>query len=74
MGARNKYDADTFCGSDDGNLFELLCLYGFKVSDEKFRVLPLTDSVKEKQVTFRAKQVLALNWREEVSNYLEANV
>jgi hypothetical protein len=37
-------------------------------------VLPLTDSVKEKQVTFRAKGVLAQNWQEEVNNYLEANV
>ena len=72
--ARNKYNAGTFRGGDDGNEFELLCLHGFKISDVEFLAQPLTDGAQPKQVKFPAKRVLALNWREEVNNYLEANV
>ena len=36
MDARNKYNAGTFRGSDNGNEFELLCLHGFKISGIEF--------------------------------------
>jgi len=72
--ARNKYNAGTFRGGDDGNEFELLCLHGFKISDVEFLAQPLTDGAQPTQVKFPAKRVLALNWREEENNYLEANV
>lgn len=72
--ARNKYRTDTFRGGDDSNMFELLCLHGFKISDVEFLSQPLTDGAQPKQVKFPAKRVLALNWREEANNYLEANV
>jgi hypothetical protein len=45
-------------------------LHGFKISDEE----PLTVGAQQKHVKFPAKRVLALNWREEANNYLEANV
>jgi hypothetical protein len=71
--ARNKYDAGTFRGGDDGNEFELLCLHGFKISDVEFQALPLTEGAQPTQVKFPPKRVLALNWREQL-NYLEVNV
>ena len=59
--ARNKYNAGTFRGGDDGNEFELLCLHGFKISDVEFLAQPLTDGAQPTQVKFPAKRVLALN-------------
>jgi len=55
--ARNKYNADTFCGADDGNEFELLFLHGFSISVAQ----PLTENAQPTKVTFPPKQVLALN-------------
>lgn len=71
--ARNKYTAGTFRGGDDGNEFELLCLHGFKISDVEFLAQPLTDGAQATTVRFPAKQVLALNWREQ-KDYLQVNV
>lgn len=71
--ARNKYNAGSFRGGDDGNEFELLCLHGFKISDVEFLAQPLTDGAQATTVRFPPKQVLALNWREQ-ENYLRANV
>lgn len=71
--ARNKYSAGTFRGGDYGCEFEFLCLHGFKISGVKFLALPLTDGAQETTVTFPAKQVLALNWREQ-ERYLQAEV
>ena len=72
--ARNKYNAGTFRGGDNGNEFELLCLHGFKISDVEFLAQPLTDNAHDAmKVKFPSKQVLALNWREQ-QKYLEANV
>ena len=71
--ARAKYTAGTFRGGDDGNEFELLCLHGFKVSDVEFLAQPLTDGAEATMVRFPAKQVLALNWREQ-KDYLQVNV
>ena len=70
---RDKYNTGTFHG-DNGNVFELLCLHGFKISDVDFLAQPLTDGTQPKKVKFPAKRVLAMNWREEVNNLLEANV
>jgi hypothetical protein len=46
--ARYKYDAGTsrYRGENDGNVFGLLCLHGFKVSDVEFLALPLTKVAK----------------------------
>lgn len=71
--ARNKYTAGTFRGGDNGNEFELLCLHGFKVSGVEFLAQPLTVGAAATKVVFPAKQVLALNWREQ-ENYLQAGV
>jgi hypothetical protein len=71
--ARNKYNTGTFHGGNDGNEFELLCLHGFQISDVEFLAEPLTDNTEPKRVKFPPKQVLVLNWREQL-NYLEANV
>jgi hypothetical protein len=71
--ARNKYTAGTFRGGDNGNEFELLCLHGFKISDVEFSAQPLTDGALATKVCFPAKQVLALNWREQ-KDYLQVNV
>jgi hypothetical protein len=72
--ARNKYTAGTFRGGDNGNEFELLCLHGFKIPDVEFLAQPLTDGAQPMHVKFPAKRVLMPNGREEMNNYLEANV
>ena len=72
--ARNKYHSGTFRGGDDGYEFELLCFHGFKISDVEFLAQPLTDGAQPRIVKFPAKRVLARNWREEESNFLEVNV
>jgi hypothetical protein len=71
--ARNKYTTGTFRGGDDVNVFELLCLHGFKISDVEFLAQPLTDGTQATTVRFPDKQVLALNWREQ-KDYLQVNV
>lgn len=71
--ARNKFNAGTAFGGNDGNEFELLCLHGFEISGVEFLAQPLTDDAQETMVVFPSKQVLALNWREQ-KNYLQVNV
>jgi hypothetical protein len=71
--ARARYTAGTFHGGNDGNLFELLCLHGFKISGVEFPAQPLTDGAKATTVIFPGKRVLALNWREQ-ENYLQVDV
>ena len=71
--ARNKYNAGTFHGGDDGIEFEHLCLHGFQVSNIEFKAQPLTDGAAATAVIFPDKQVLALNWREQ-KKYLQADV
>ena len=71
--ARNKYNAGTFRGGDDGIEFELLCLHGFKVSGVEFLAQPLTDGTEAITVIVPDKQVLAINWREQ-DNYLQADI
>lgn len=75
--ARNKYNAGTFRGGDNGNEFELLCLHGFKISGVEFDAQPLTDEGGDAQVTkvkFPPKRVLPLNWRDQMNYLLEADV
>jgi hypothetical protein len=60
--ARNKYNAGTFRGGDDGIEFEHLCLRYFQVSNIEFLAQPLTDGAEATIVIFPNTQVLALNW------------
>jgi hypothetical protein len=71
--ARNKYNAGTFRGGDDGIEFERLCLHGFQISNIQFLAQPLTDGTEATTVIFPDKQVLAINWREQ-ENYLQADI
>eukprot|EP01031_Cornospumella_fuschlensis_P027412 gene27412-33107_t len=60
--ARAKYTAGTFRGADDGNALQA-----------SLPARPLTDGAEATTVRFPAKQVLALNWREQ-KDYLKVNV
>jgi len=71
--ARNKYNAGTFRGGDDGIEFERLCLHGFQISNIQFLAQPLTDGTEATTVIFPDKQVLAINWREQ-ENYMQADI
>ena len=71
--ARNKYNAGTFRGGDDGINFEGLCLRCFQISNIEFLTQPLTDGTEAITVIFPDKQVLAINWREQ-DNYLQADI
>jgi hypothetical protein len=71
--ARNKFNAGTFRGGDDGINFENLCLSCYQISNIQFLAQPLTDGAAATTVIFPDKQVLALNWREQ-KKYLQADV
>jgi hypothetical protein len=71
--ARERYRTGTCRGSDDGKLFEQLCLHCFKISNKQFLAQPLTINAQKTQVVFPQKQLLAPNWREKV-DYLKADV
>jgi len=71
--ARNKFNAGTFRGGDDGINFENLCLRCYQISNIQFLAQPLADGAAATTVIFPDKQVLALNWREQ-KKYLQADV
>jgi hypothetical protein len=62
--ARKKFKNGNYRGSEDGNLFEVLCLYCCKISGVEFTAKPLTEGAAPILVTFPPKSTLPPNWRD----------
>lgn len=72
--ARRKFSSGAYGGGDDGNQFESACLRYFKISGVNFTAKPLTNDLKEIDLTFpQHREFLANNW-EDQKNYLEPNI
>ena len=65
ISAKQKYDAGTEYGSEDGKEFELLCFHGFKFSNVKFKLTPLInrEGFSNIDVVFPEIEIMNANWR-----------
>ena len=66
---KEKFNNASIRGSEDGKLFEHLCLFVFPFLGRSFELVLLSDSNTKQKITVPAtKQILTVNWRNEELN------